>query len=67
MSSHDQLVTPYIRYSLIYTHTKTIGGKQFRNIFLSFYLFFFSITNATSIAELKAAWDTATLGDSPYA
>ena len=26
-----------------------------------------AITNATSIAELKAAWDTDTLGDSPYA
>lgn len=26
-----------------------------------------AITNATTIAELKAAWDTATLGESPYA
>ena len=26
-----------------------------------------AITSATTIAELKAAWDTATLGDSPYA
>jgi len=26
-----------------------------------------AITDATTIAELKAAWDTATLGDSPYA
>ena len=26
-----------------------------------------TITDATTIAELKAAWDTATLGDSPYA
>lgn len=26
-----------------------------------------AITDATSIAELKAAWDTSLLGDSPYA
>ena len=26
-----------------------------------------AITNATTIAELKAAWDTDVLGDSPYA
>ena len=26
-----------------------------------------AITDASNIAELKAAWDTATLGDSPYA
>lgn len=26
-----------------------------------------AITDATTIAELKAAWDTAVLGDSPYA
>ena len=26
-----------------------------------------AITNATTIAELKAAWDTSVLGDSPYA
>jgi len=26
-----------------------------------------AITNADTIAKLKAAWDTATLGDSPYA
>lgn len=26
-----------------------------------------AITNATTIAELKAAWDTDTLGESPYA
>lgn len=26
-----------------------------------------AIANATTITELKAAWDTATLGDSPYA
>ena len=26
-----------------------------------------AITNATTIAELKAAWDTSLLGDSPYA
>ena len=26
-----------------------------------------AIESATTIAELKAAWDTATLGDSPYA
>ena len=26
-----------------------------------------AIESATDIAELKAAWDTATLGDSPYA
>ena len=26
-----------------------------------------AITDATTIAELKAAWDTTTLGDSPYA
>lgn len=26
-----------------------------------------AITDATTIAELKAAWDTDTLGDSPYA
>ena len=26
-----------------------------------------AITSATTIAELKAAWDTNTLGDSPYA
>ena len=26
-----------------------------------------AITNASTIAELKAAWDTDTLGDSPYA
>lgn len=26
-----------------------------------------AITNATTIAELKAAWDSAVLGDSPYA
>ena len=26
-----------------------------------------AISNATTIAELKAAWDTATLGDNPYA
>ena len=26
-----------------------------------------AITDATTITELKAAWDTATLGDSPYA
>ena len=25
-----------------------------------------AITSATTITELKAAWDTATLGDSPY-
>ena len=25
-----------------------------------------AIESATDIAELKAAWDTATLGDSPY-
>ena len=26
-----------------------------------------AITNADTIAKLKAAWDTSTLGDSPYA
>ena len=26
-----------------------------------------AINDATTIAELKAAWDTSTLGDSPYA
>lgn len=26
-----------------------------------------AITNATTIAELKAAWDTSVLGDNPYA
>ena len=26
-----------------------------------------AITNASTIAELKAAWDTSVLGDSPYA
>jgi len=26
-----------------------------------------AITNATSISDLKAAWDTTVLGDSPYA
>ena len=26
-----------------------------------------AITTATTIAELKAAWDTDTLGESPYA
>ena len=26
-----------------------------------------AITSATTIAELKAAWDTSVLGDSPYA
>lgn len=26
-----------------------------------------AITNATTIAELKSAWDTSVLGDSPYA
>ena len=26
-----------------------------------------AITNATTITELKAAWDTSVLGDSPYA
>ena len=26
-----------------------------------------AITNATTIAELKAAWDTSVLGNSPYA
>ena len=26
-----------------------------------------AITNASSISALKAAWDTSTLGDSPYA
>jgi len=26
-----------------------------------------AIDDATTIAELKAAWDTSTLGDSPYA
>ena len=26
-----------------------------------------AITSATTITELKAAWDTALLGDSPYA
>jgi len=26
-----------------------------------------AITSATTITELKAAWDTSVLGDSPYA
>ena len=26
-----------------------------------------AITNADTITKLKAAWDTSTLGDSPYA